>query len=130
MAKELRNQQFFVRIQMLRDEFKNVPRERFEEKIEQMLAHKKAILEEFRLNQKRKAFSDFLRTKQVEFVDNYEELSPEKKTQLIREYLQEMEPVLGARRLFRRLKPRGRARASQLAQGRSGQARDRDNPSF
>lgn len=97
MDQELDNQKFFVRIQMLRDEFRNVPKEQFEERIEQMLAEKKQVLDDFRFNQKRKAFSDFLQTKQIDFVENYEELSPERKTQLIRDYLHEIDAILDAR---------------------------------
>ena len=90
----MNSQKFFVQIQMLRDKFNGISHEEFEEKVEDLLWQKRAILEEFRLNRKRKAFSDFLRTKDVDFVEKYEDLDEKKKSELIHEYLQEVQLYL------------------------------------
>jgi hypothetical protein len=81
---------------MLKDKYTNLSQEQFEEKVENMLIQKKEILEEFKFNRKRKAFSEFLKSKEIDFVEKYEDLEEGKKTQLIQDYLQEVETYLNA----------------------------------
>ena len=81
---------------MLKDKYTNLSQEQFEKKVETMLQQKKDIVDEFKFNRKRKAFSEFLKTKDIDFVEKYEDLEEEKKTQLIQDYLQEVETYLNA----------------------------------
>lgn len=123
MGRELEQTKFFVRLQQLRDEFRKVPRAQFERRVEALLREKRGVLADFRLNRKRRAFSDFLRTKNIGFVENYEDLEDARKTQLIQDYLSEVAAALEAGGLTR-----GRARARELAARRGARARAADDP--